>query len=118
MKTLRNCLTGAGLGRLLFAAGCLFNAAWLYAQPTVVSTVPANMATGVSPVAPVVITFSTAMDTNATTAEFLAGISYPPVSLTMTVTWSPDQSRMTNTPTPTFPINTMIMWSVDGQDTL
>ncbi|MEJ0091378.1 MAG: Ig-like domain-containing protein [Limisphaerales bacterium] len=42
------------------------------AQPTIISTIPASGATGVSPVAAVVFTFSTAMDADAdvTFAQF------------------------------------------------
>ncbi len=83
------------------------------AQPTIISTLPDNFSTGVSPSAPVVFTFSTAMDESATTVEFLANWGTP---VTTTAAWSADGTQLTCTPTATFPTNTLIIWSVDGQD--
>src|ERR1700757_361016 len=48
------------------------------AQPTIISSVPPLLATGVSPSAPVIFTFSAAMDTNATSAQFGNFSSFPP----------------------------------------
>jgi hypothetical protein len=84
------------------------------AQPTIVSTVPANFATGVSPTAPVIFTFSTAMDTSATYAVFFDTLGN---SLLVTPSWSADMKVLTNTPNPPFPSpNKMIAWSVNGFD--
>ncbi len=83
------------------------------AQPSIVSTIPANAATGVSPSAPVVFTFSTAMDTSLTTAQFFDTSGSSPAA---TASWSTDGTRMTNTPTPPFPNNDMVFWIVSGQD--
>jgi hypothetical protein len=49
------------------ALGCLWRA---QAAPTILSTVPANGASGVSPTTTIVFTFSEAMDPDATTAFF------------------------------------------------
>ena len=80
-------------------------------QTTLVSSVPANGATGVSGDAPVVFTFSTNMDTAATFALFFAGMSPVLVS----PSWSADGTQMTNTPDSSFPGGTAINWMVMGQ---
>jgi hypothetical protein len=84
-------------------------------SPVIVFIVPANLATGVSPTAPVVITFSTAMDTTATTAMFL-DLASPLSPLATTPAWSADNKTLSSTPTQPFPTNTMIIWTVEGQD--
>jgi hypothetical protein len=85
------------------------------AQPTLVSVVPANGATGVSQNTTVVFTFSTAMDTNATTAFFI----YDGSSFVATVaSWNAGHTVMTNTPVASFPANKTITWLISGQDTL
>jgi hypothetical protein len=84
-------------------------------SPVIVSTVPANLATGVSPTAPVVITFSTAMDTTATMATFL-DVTSPLSPLATTPAWSADSRTLTSTPTQPFPATRMIIWTVTGQD--
>jgi hypothetical protein len=83
------------------------------AQPTILSTVPANFATGVSPSAAVVFTFSESMDTANTSAQFIS----PPFSiLTTTPAWSANNTILTCTPNPAFPANTNVVWSVTGQN--
>ena len=83
------------------------------AQPTILSTVPANFASGVSPSAAVVFTFSESMDTANTSAQFIS----PPFSmLNTTPAWSANNTVLTCTPTPAFPANTNIVWSVTGQN--
>jgi methionine-rich copper-binding protein CopC len=84
------------------------------AGPTIVSVVPANGASGVAPSAPVVFTFSEAMDTTATVATFL---DTNLATLSTTATWSTDQKTLTCTPSPPFPSPDEIIWSVTGQDT-
>ena len=87
------------------------------AQPAIISTVPSNGATGVSPSATVVFTFSTAMDTTATTALFYdvtAGYQQP----TVIPVWSAGDTVLTCTPSPAFVNNHNIEWIVSGQDTL
>jgi methionine-rich copper-binding protein CopC len=84
------------------------------ADPTIVSVAPANGATGVSPSAPVVFTFSEAMDTTVTVATF---VDTNFATLTTTATWSDDNKILTCTPSPPFPSPDTILWSVAGQDT-
>src|SRR5450432_2501228 len=66
------------------------------AQPTV-SVVPANFATGVSPGAPVVFTFSTAMNTDpdVTSAQFYSGGATPAPVVSV---WSAGNTVLTCTP--------------------
>jgi hypothetical protein len=86
------------------------------AQPTIVSTIPELGEMDVSPNAPVVFTFSTAMDTAATSAQFVNSAVFPPAFLTIVATWNAAGTRLTNTPTPPFPGSTPIGWLVFGQD--
>jgi hypothetical protein len=81
--------------------------------PTIVSVVPANGASGISPTASVVFTFSAAMDTTATIATFL-DTNF--TTLTTTAAWSTDQKTLTCTPAPAFPSPDEIIWSVAGED--
>src|SRR5665213_2010656 len=85
------------------------------AQPTIVSTVPANGATGVSTTAAVVFTFSEAMNPTATTATFVNNTTF--ALLTTSPVWSAGNTVLTCTPSPAFPANTTILWVVSGQDT-
>jgi methionine-rich copper-binding protein CopC len=84
------------------------------AGPSIVSEVPAEGASGVSPSANVVFTFSTAMDTTLTTATFTDTNGN---TLTTTPSWSTDGKTLTCTPTPAFPSPDFILWTVTGQDT-
>jgi len=78
------------------------------AQPTIVSTVPANLASVVSPSAVVVFTFSEPMDTANTSVQFL---TLGGTMLTTTEAWSVSNTVLTCTPTPDFPAGTNIIWS-------
>lgn len=82
---------------------------------TIVSYTPGYAAMGVSPSLPVIITFSTGMDTNLTTAQFFNAAA-PMTPLATTNTWSADQMTLTCRPIPAFPQNATIIWTVDGQD--
>jgi hypothetical protein len=85
------------------------------AQPTIVSTVPSNGATGVSPEAAVVFTFSVAMNPTETYAFFsdvTGDFESPPVIST----WSAGNTVLTYTPSPAFANNHEIQWNVIGQD--
>lgn len=84
------------------------------AQVTISSMVPPNGATGVSPSAAVVFTFSGAMDTNATTAFFI-DISNPTGPLTTIQDWNAAGTVLTCTPSPAFPSNKSLTWAVSGQ---
>jgi hypothetical protein len=93
---------------------CLLTPAFLSvsAQPYIVSTIPERETTGVSPTAPVVFTFSEAMNAGATTVQF-----YKASPLTFYATsnyWNLGNSVLTCSPTPAFsPIST-IWWNVTG----
>jgi len=111
----------ARFGRVLRTAGLLavvsaigFQTQARAAGPTIVSVVPANGASGVSGSAPVVFTFSAAMDTTLTTVTFQDTNA---ATLTTASTWSADQKTLTCTPTPPFPSPDFIIWLVSGQDT-
>jgi len=86
------------------------------AQPTIISTVPSNGATGVATNAAVVFTFSTAMDTTATTAQFidLTTSGFP----TVIPVWSAGNTVLTCTPSPAFTTGDSIEWIVSGQDAI
>lgn len=84
------------------------------AATTIVSTVPSNGATGVSPTAAVVFTFSTAMNPTATTADFLDTTAFE--SPTMTFAWSAGNTVLTCRPSDGFANNHTIQWNVSGQD--
>lgn len=116
-----------GHWRLCFPFPTLPPTAWLAAslmllaslQPalaatTIISTVPVNAAVNVSPSAPVVFNFSTAMNPTATVASFLdaqAGQNPPMISV-----WSAGNTVLTCTPSPQFANNHEVEWSVSGKD--
>jgi hypothetical protein len=102
-------------GFLAFVSAMSFLAQVHAQNPTIVSEVPANGASGVSPSAAVVFTFSTNMNTNLTSAMFQDTNG---ATLTTTATWSVDEKILTCTPTPAFPSPDEIIWFVSGQDTL
>ncbi|HEY5909436.1 MAG TPA: Ig-like domain-containing protein [Verrucomicrobiae bacterium] len=85
------------------------------AAPTIVSTVPANMATGVSPSAAIVVTFSEAMDPNATSAQFM-DVTTTQFLTTFSFAWSSANKVLTCTPTTPLPAGHMIYWMVDGSN--
>jgi hypothetical protein len=87
------------------------------ALTTILSTVPTNGATGVLPGAPVVFTFSAAMNPTSTVAAFYdvsAGFESPPVS----PVWSAGNTVLTCTPWPAFANNHNIEWQVFGYDAI
>jgi hypothetical protein len=86
------------------------------AAPTIVSTIPVNGATSVSPGAPVVFTFSTAMNPAATYVIFTDATAGE--SPSVIPVWSSGNTVLTCTPTPQFANNHNITWSVTGQDTM
>jgi hypothetical protein len=101
------------LVQLLMLGSLLLNGYCLLAAPTLLSSVPAFMATGISPTAPVVLTFSEAMNTNVTTGMFVAGTSLLTNTL---VSWSDGDKVLTFSPVPSWPANQMITWMVvDGE---
>ena len=107
----------ASRSRLLcLLAGLVLPLSWCGAQaaPTILSTVPANMATGVSPTAPFVITFSEAMNASLTTATFMDGTTYQP--LATTPAWSGGNTVLTCSPNPSWPVGHMVIWMVEGEN--
>jgi len=87
------------------------------AQPTILSTVPINGATGVSPGAAVAFNFSTAMNPAATFVVF-SDVTASNESPTVILGWSAGNTVLTCTPSPQFANNHKIQWSVVGQDAL
>ena len=83
--------------------------------PTIVSITPATGSTNVSLTAPVILTFSSSMNPAVTKAVFYGRLG---ATLSVTPTWNPESTRLTNTPTPAFTASTPVTWLVTGQDTL
>jgi methionine-rich copper-binding protein CopC len=107
---------GNHLVRLL-AVACVLLGGWsAQTAPTIVSTVPANMATGVSPTAPIVFTFSEAMNTdpNVTTVDVIDTTGYQ--LLTTSLAWSSGNMVLTCSPATSWPANHTIVWSADGEN--
>jgi hypothetical protein len=86
------------------------------AQPTIVSTVPANLATGVSPTATVTFIFSQPMNPGATAAQFMDPTAFPPVFLSASSAWSGGNMILTCTPVSSWPANKMIVWNIEGEN--
>src|SRR5947207_2172740 len=92
---------------------CVWNAE---AQPTIVSTVPADGATGVAPNSTVIFTFSEAMDPTGTSVLFFDPFNTLNPILPTSPSWNSGNTVLTCTPLPSFPANKTIYWSVDGQN--
>jgi hypothetical protein len=103
---------GKHLVRVLAVAGLLVGWQSAQAVPTIISTVPANMATGVSPTAPIVFTFSEAMNISVTTVLFMDTSTSQ--YLTTTPVWSVGNTVLTCSPAPSWPANHMILWMASG----
>lgn len=99
------------LSRWMVLAGFLFCFCRAHAQPALLSSVPANGATGVPTNSTVVFTFNTPMDTGSSSAVFLYGASS---FVTATFAWSAGNTVLTCTPVSGFPPNTTITWEVVG----
>ena len=104
---MRRSLTG-----LLILAWMLMRLSPAQAAPTITSPPPSN---GVSPSAPLVFTFSEAMNTNLTEVTF---VKFSPLydPLPTTVAWSGGNTVLTCTPSPAFPASSMIVWSASGEN--
>ena len=89
-------------------AGCQFG---LFAQPSVINTVPANGASGVATSTTVVFTFNTAMDPDLTAAVFYDGFNF----FNTSDEWSAGNTVLSCTPLPGFTANATINWYVDGE---
>jgi len=105
----QNLRRGTGLVAvlILLALGSLAQA-----DPTIVSVVPANGATGVSPSTPIVFTFSEPMYTGATVALFTnqaGGTILPAIP-----SWNSAGTVLTYTPLSAWPSGASIGWEVFG----
>jgi len=100
--------------RLGCVAAVLLLAGQGQAQVTVSSN-PTTGATGVSPTAPVVFTFSGAMKTNLSLLSFS---SYTPstTNYPYTSAWNNSSNQLSCTPSPAFTTNSQIFWVLQGQD--
>src|ERR1051325_4540457 len=103
---------------LLLLAGSVRCPWHVQAQPTLVSSVPANGATGVSPTTTVVFTFSAAMDVDTVTVSFFSTLPQPPffTNYNFTQSWNGSTNVLTCTPSPAFLSGATVFWSVDGAD--
>jgi hypothetical protein len=115
MKFSRCWINGGRLAVLLALIFSLEGLARAQDEPTIISVIPPDMATGVSPSAPVIFTFSEAMDPDATQAEF-ADVTAPFTPLPTSPVWSAGNTVLTCTPMPAFPANRFIFWTVSGQN--
>jgi hypothetical protein len=107
---------------LCVASACLFGLApQALAQPSLISTVPADTAQDVSPTTSVVFTFSEPMNVAATTADFSSVVLAPPftpVPVPTTATWSVGNTVLTCKATAPagFPANSVVTWQLDGEN--
>ena len=106
-------IPGNRLVALLVLVGLFLTLRQSQAAPTIVSTVPANMATGVSPTAPIVFTFSEAMNTAITMVTFMDMSTAQ--SLIPSAAWSVGNTVLTCTPVTPWTGNHMIMWTASGR---
>jgi hypothetical protein len=83
----------------------------LQAQPTLVSSVPANAATGISTTADVVFTFNEPIATNESAAIFY-NLSAGGTLVAAIETWNSNNTVLTCAPLPSFPANSEIQWVV------
>lgn len=110
MKTLVCSMHRNFVGLLIFI-GALALGSQAYAAPTIISPPPTN---GVSPSAPLVFTFSEAMDTDpmVTGVDFIDLTTF--ATLPTIAVWSGGDTILTCTPSPSFPTNRQIAWSAYG----
>jgi len=99
--------------KLILVLALMMSSMGLLAQTTTVTSNPADGATGVSPSASVVFTFSAAMNTSSSSAFFTT----PPTGFYLvTPVWSAGNTVLTCKPNSPFPDNTSIEWTVFGMD--
>jgi hypothetical protein len=99
-------------GLLAFMSAMSFLPQIHAADPTF-TVVPASGATGVSPTASVVFTFSESMDASATFASLFDTNGS---TLSYSSTWSDNNEALTLTPITAFPTPDEVIWAVSGQD--
>ncbi len=81
--------------------------------PAVAQTLPTNGAANVGLSDPLIIGYSEAMDTNATTVKVVLQASQIS-AIPLTTSWSADQTVMTNTPAGQWPTQSLMEWTVSG----
>lgn len=86
----------------------------VFGNPTLVSVVPPNMASGVLLNAPVVFTFSETMSDALTFTRFIDAATY--ASIPVTTNWSGGNTVLTCTPINRWPANRMVLWTLEGQN--
>jgi hypothetical protein len=97
--------------RLTTASAFLLVLCHAWAQPALVSSVPANGATGIPTNTSVVFTFNTSMDAGVSSATFYYGAN---TIVPVTFSWSSGNTVLTCTPVEGFPPSTNILWTVIG----
>jgi len=100
----------------MLAAGLLVASMAMDAAPSLVSSVPANMAPDVSPSASIVFTFSETMnpDPTVTLATFIDVQTFQ--QLAVSSVWSSANTLLTCTPLVPLAADHMIVWTVDGEN--
>jgi methionine-rich copper-binding protein CopC len=102
---------------LRFALPALLLSVWTAtAQPFIVSVVPGRMAANVSPSTTIRFTFSEEMGSATVTVMVVQGAGFEFV--TTTPAWSAGNTVLTCTPAAPFPAGSMVVWSVEGEDTI
>ncbi len=112
MKTHSSVLPYSFVSLLILTGSMFLPERNLAAAPVITSVVPARMASGVSPSAPIVFTFSEAMNPALTTAQFMDSTTYQFLTA-FTTAWSAGNTVLTCTPTAPLPAH-MIVWMVSG----
>ncbi len=85
-------------------------------EPILISSVPLNLAAGISPTAPIIFKFSEPMNPGATIAQFMDPTAFPPVFLLTSPAWSSANTILTCTPIQALPANKMIVWFLEGEN--
>ena len=99
---------------LFFALTTFASAGAVFGQAALVSVVPANNATGVSPTTTIVFTFNEPMDTTFTSATFL-DINGGGAPVNVTDSWSANGTVLTCTPTGALTPGHTIFWFTQGE---
>lgn len=96
-----------------FAWSVCLTCAWqAAAAPTLLSSVPANGATGVSPTSALTFTFSEAMNTAITSVLFMDGTTSQMIAFAPA--WDAGKLKLTCTPMTGLPADHLMVWSVSG----
>ena len=112
MKTRSSVLPYSLVSLLILSSSLFVPVGTVAAAPVLTSVVPARMVSGVPPSAPIIFTFSEAMNPALTTAQFMDSTTYQFLTA-FTTAWSAGNSVLTCTPTAPLPAH-MIVWMVSG----